>query len=150
LTILRSQTLPAGATANVYFDHGAGPIDYTAPLNPVPIPVWACRQDKAGFGMAQFGTGDFGHDAAASVGFGQGRFGHGPFGLDADAIEWLSPPLPLGRYRFGIRITDARGNESPACETEAIPVVPVAKPATGLDIVSFAPQTHQLTLRILD
>lgn len=150
LTILRSQTLPIGATANICSDHGTGQIDYAEPLNPVPIPLWPCRQDKAGFGMAQFGTGDFGYDAAAAIGFGKGSFGHGPFGLDADVLEWISPPLPLGRYRFGIRIADARGNESPAQETETIPVVPAAQPATGLDIVSFDPQTNQLTLRILD
>jgi hypothetical protein len=150
LTILRSQTLPMEATANIYFDHGTGPIDYAEPLNPVPIPIWPCRQDKAGFGTAQFGAGDFGYDAAAAVGFGRGSFGNGQFGLDADAIEWITPPLPLGRYRFGIRIADAGGNESSATETEAIAVVPAAKPAIGLDIVSLDPQTNQLTLRILE
>ncbi|MCX5647013.1 MAG: hypothetical protein NTZ17_20380 [Phycisphaerae bacterium] len=150
LTILRSQTLPIEATANVYFDNGTGQIDYTEPLNPVPIPIWPCRQNKAGFGMAQFGAGDFGYDSAAVVGFGKGSFGDGQFGLDADAIEWMSSPLPLGRYRFGIRIADARGNESPASETEAITVVPAAKPAAGLEIVTFNEQANQLTLRILE
>jgi len=150
LTILRSQTLPMEATANIYFDNGTGQIDYTEPLNPVPVPIWPCRQDKAGFGTAQFGAGDFGYDSAAAVGFGKGSFGHGQFGLDADAIEWTGPPLPLGRYRFGVRMADARGNESPASETAAIPVVPVARPAAGLEIVTFNEQTHQLTLRILD
>jgi len=150
LVILRSQTLPIEATANVYFDHGTGQIDYIAPWNPVPIPIWPCRQDKAGFGMAQFGAGDFGYDSAAAVGFGKGSFGHGQFGLDADTIEWMSLPLPLGRYRFGITIADAWGNESPASETTAITVVPAARPAAGLEIVTFNEQTHQLTLRILE
>jgi hypothetical protein len=148
LTILRSQTLPIEATANVYFDRGTGQIDYTAPLNPVPIPIWPCRQDKAGLGMAQFGAGDFGYDSAAAVGFGKGSFGHGQFGLDADTIEWISPALPLGRYRFGITIADAAGNESPASETTAITVVPAAQPAAGLEIVTFNERTNQLTLRI--
>jgi hypothetical protein len=150
LAILRSQTLPMEATANVYFDHGTGQIDYTEPLNSVPIRLWPCRQDKAGSGMAQFGLGDFGYDASAAVGFGKGSFGSGQFGLDADVMEWIGPPLPLGRYRFGVRIADANGNESPACETETILVVPAAQPAAGLDIVSFHPQTNQLTLRILE
>jgi hypothetical protein len=150
LRILRSQTLPMEATANVYCDHGTGPIDYAKPLNTAPIPVWPCRCDKAGFGLAQFGAGDFGYDSAAAVGFGKGCFGHGPFGLDSDVLEWIGPPLPLGRYRFGIRIADARGNEGPACETETIQVVPAAQPAAGLDLASFDSQTNQLTLRIVE
>jgi hypothetical protein len=150
LAILRSQTLPMEATANVYCDNGTGLIDYATPLNPVPIPIWPCRQDKAGLGMAQFGAGDFGYDSAAAVGFGKGSFGHGQFGLDADAIEWISPPLPLGRYRFGVAVADAEGTESSACETEAIAIVPAARPAAGLEIAALNEQTHQLTLRILD
>lgn len=150
LTLLRSQTLPMEATANVYGDHGTGQVDYAEPLNPMPISIWPCRQDKAGFGMAQFGAGDFGYDSAASIGFGKGNFGHGQFGLDADAIEWIGPPLPLGRYRFGVRIADGRGNESPASETETIPVIPAAKPAAGLEVATLDERTNQLTLRILD
>jgi hypothetical protein len=150
LILLRSQTLPIEARANIYFDHGMGQVDYTKPLNPVPIPVWPCRQDKAGFGMAQFGVGDFGYDSAASVGFGKGSFGSGQLGLDADVVEWIGPPLPLGQYRFGIRIVDAQGNEGPGTETQVIAVVPAAKPAAGLEIAAFNEQTNQLTLRILD
>ena len=150
LAILRSQTLPIEATANVYCDPGTGQIDYTTPLNSVPISIWPCRQDKAGLGMAQFGAGDFGYDSAAAVGFGKGSFGHGQFGLDADTIEWISPPLPLGRYRFGVTVAAAGSNESPACETQAIAVVPAARPAAGLEIVTFNERTHQLTLRILE
>jgi hypothetical protein len=150
LTILRSQTLPIEATANVYCDHGAGQIDYAEPLNSAPIPLWPNLQDKAGLGMAQFGAGDFGYDSAAAVGFGKGSFGHGQFGLDADIVEWIGPLLPLGRYLFGVRIVDAKGNESPACETDPILVLPAARPATGLDVVSFHSQTNQLTLRILE
>jgi hypothetical protein len=150
LTILRSQTLPMEATASIYCDHGTGQIDYSTPLNSVPIPIWPCRQDKAGLGMAQFGAGDFGYDSAAAVGFGKGSFGHGPFGLDADTIEWVSPPLPRGRYRFGVTVADVEGNESPARETEAISVVPAARPAAGLEIVTFDERTNQLTLRILE
>lgn len=148
LTILRSQTLPMEATANIYGDNGTGQIDYTVPLNSVPISIWPCRQDKAGFGMAQFSAGDFGYDSAAAVGFGKGSFGHGQFGLDADAVEWVSPPLPLGRYRFGVAIADPLGNESPASETAAITVVPAATPAVGLEVVTFNERTNQLTLRI--
>ncbi len=150
LVLLRSQILPLEARLNVYFDGGAGQIDYSKPLNASPIPVWPCPQDKAGFALAGFGQGDFGHDSAACVGFGKGRFAQGSFGMEADAIEWVSPPLPLGQYRFGVKVQDVRGVESPAGETAAIAVVPTARPAAGLTVAAFDPQTNQLTLRVSD
>jgi hypothetical protein len=149
LTFLRSQGLPLDATANIYGDNGTGQIDYAAPINAVPIPIWPCRQDKAGFGMAQFGTGDFGYDAAASVGFGKGALGYGQLGLDADSLEWISPLLSFGEYRFGVRIADASGNEGPATETAPITVTPAATPATGLEVAAFNLQTNELTLTVI-
>jgi len=146
LTLLRSQTLPVGARANVYFDNGSGQIDYGKPLNASPIPIWPCWHDKAGFGTAQFGMSDFGYESAASIGFGKGSFGHGQFGLDADTIEWISPSLPLGRYRFGVKTLDAHGNESAASETAPISVAPAPRPAAALSVTAFDSQTNQLTL----
>jgi len=148
LTLLRSQTLPLGATANIYHDSGTGQIDYTEPVNVVPIPIWPCMQDKAGLGMARFATGDFGYDAAASVGFGKGALGHGQFGLDADPLRWTGPALPLGKYRFGVRIRDASGNVGLASETAQITVAPAAKPAAGLDVATFDRQTNELVLTV--
>jgi hypothetical protein len=150
LTLLRSQILPIAATVNVYFDGGTGDIDYSTPLNQAPIPLWPYWKDKAGFGMARFGTGDFGHDAAAAVGFGKGLFGRGQFGLDADAIGWISPALPLGAYRFGVKVADHQGNEGPATETTTMTIVPAARPAAGLDIAIFNKQANELTLHIDD
>jgi len=150
LSILRSQTLPLGGTVDVYFDNGTGQIDYNTRLNASPIVIWPYFQDKAGFGMAQFGGADFGYDSAACVGFGKGSFANGPFGMDADTVEWISPLLPLGRYRFAVKIRDSCGSESAASETVPIAVVPPAKPATALSIAAFDAQTNQLTLRISD
>jgi hypothetical protein len=150
LVLLRSQTLPAEARANFYFDNGTGEIDYMQPLNACPIPLWPCPQDKAGFGTARFGTGDFSYDSAASVGFGKGNFGRGQFGLDADTLTWISPVLPLGRYRFGVKVVDRRRNESSASETQTISVIPAARPAVKLNIVAFDPQTNRLTMSVSD
>jgi len=150
LTLLRSQSLPLAAAANIYYDSGTGGIDYTTPLNEAPIPLWPCPQDKAGLGLAQFGLGDFGYDAPAAVGFGKGVLGQGQFGLDADTIEWTSPVLPLGAYRFGVKVVDSLGNESLACETGPVAVVRAARPASQLEIVTFEEQTNELTLRIRD
>lgn len=120
LTILRSQSLPAGATINICHDNGSGTIDYDTPVNRRPIPLWPCWQDKAGFGMAQFGAGDFGYDAAAAVGFGKGLFGLGQFGLDADALAWISPTLSTGTYRLGVVVYDDEGNAAQPAETAPI------------------------------
>ncbi len=148
LSILRSQDLPVGARANVYCDHGTGQIDYDTPQDATPISIWPHPQDKAGFGMEQFGVNDFGYDSAACVGFGKGSFGNGQFGMDADTVEWISPSLPLGRYRFAVKILDEHGNESVASQTEPIMVVPPAKPVATLTIAAFDPQTNRLTLGV--
>jgi len=148
LSLLRSQNLPIGATAQVYFDNGTGQIDYDKPLNNSPIKVWPAWQDKAGFAMSGFGIGDFGYDSASAVGFGKGSFGHGQFGLDADTFQWISSPMPAGLYKFGVKITDDAGKQSASTETTQVTVTPAAKPAEQLSISSFDKQTNQLVLKI--
>ena len=150
ISLLRSQNLPLGATAIVYFDGGTGEIDYQKPLSRLPIRIWPAWQDKAGFGMSRFGVGDFGYDSAAAVGFGKGSFGNGQFGLDADTIEWISPELSTGTYKFAVKIIDGRGNESSASETESITVTPAARPVERVSISSFDRQTNRLVLNIED
>jgi hypothetical protein len=148
MSLLRSQNLPAGATAQIYFDNGTGEISYDKQLSGSPIRIWPAWQDKAGFGMSGFGMGDFGYGSAAAVGFGKGTFGHGQFGLDADTIEWTSPPFEAGIYKFAVKITDEAGNQSSASETESITVTRAAKPAEKVSISSFDKQTNQLVLDI--
>jgi len=148
IMLLRSQNLPAGATVQIYFDNGTGQIDYDNPMTNTPILIWPAWQDKAGLGMSRFGLGDFGWDSAAAVGLGKGSFGYGQFGLDADTIEWTSPPLPSGTYKFGVKVMDASGRQSIGSETGAITVTPAARPAEGLSISSFDKQTNQLVLNI--
>ncbi len=148
LTFLASQNLPAGAAANIYFDNRTGQIDYNHPLTDSPIRIWPAWQDKAGFAMSGFGLGDFGYDSPAAVGLGKGAFGYGQFGLDADTIEWTSPPLPAGIYRFAVKIIDGSGAPGGTSETEPITVTPAAKPAEGLSISSFDKQTNQLVLTV--
>jgi hypothetical protein len=147
LTLLRGQNLPVDSAARVYFDNGTGIIDYEHPLSDSLIRVWPAWQDKAGFGMASFGVGDFAYDSAASVGFGKGTFGRSQFGLDADTFEWTSPPLRAGVYRFAVKISNSIGNES-SCETDQITVIPAARPAEHMRISSFDEQTNQLVLSI--
>ena len=147
-TLLRSQNLPIGATVDIYFDDGTGDIDYDHPLNNSPVRIWPTWQDKAGFGMSQFGLDDFGYDSAAAVGFGKGSFGHGQSGLDADVIEWTSPPLLAGVYRFGIKVKDDSGYQSASSETQAITVISAPRPAEKLRAPSYDKQTNKLVLNI--
>jgi hypothetical protein len=148
ITLLRSQNLPAGANAQIYFDNGTGQIDYNNPITDTPIRIWPAWQDKAGLGMSRFGLGDFGWDSPAAVGFGKGSFGCGQFGLDADIIKWTSPSLPSGTYKFGVKVRDASGRQSTSSETGPITVTPAARPIEELSAPSFDKQTNQLVLRI--
>ncbi len=148
LSLLRSQNLPIDATAEIYFDNGTGTVDYNQPLSNKPIRLWPAWQDKAGLGMSRFGRSDFGYDAAGAVGFGKGSFGQGQFGLDADTIEWTSPPLMAGVYKFGVKINDGAGYESSASETEAITVIPAARPAGQVNISSFDKHMNELVLSV--
>ncbi len=148
ISLLRGQNLPIDATVEIFFDNGTGEIDYDKSLSDSPIRIWPAWQDKAGFAMGRFGIGDFGYESAAAVGFGKGSFGQGQFGLDADTIEWISPPLQAGIYKFGVKLTDKAGNQSSVSETEPITVTPAAKPADKLSIASFDKQTNQLVLEV--
>jgi hypothetical protein len=148
--MLRSQHLPADATVNIYCDGGTGSIDYGQPLNKEVIHIWPTWQDKAGFSMAGFGVSDFGWDCAAAVGFGRGIFGEGEFGIDADTVECVSEPMPMGAYRFGVKIIDEWGNESIASEVGPVVVTPGARPAKGLEVASFDVESKTLVLECKD
>lgn len=148
ITLLRSQNIPMDAVADIYFDNGTGQINYDNPITDSPIQIWPTWQDKAGFAMSIFGLGDFGWDSAAAIGFGKGSFGCALFGLDADTVEWTSPLLPSGTYKFGVKVRDASGRQSTSSETGAITVTPAARPADGLSISSFDKQMNQLVLKI--
>lgn len=148
IKMLRGHDLPIDAAAQIYFDNGTGTIDYDSPLAETPINIWPSWQDKAGFGMSRFGLGDFGYDCAAAVGFGKGCFGLGGFGMDADFIEWTSPPLEAGVYKFAVVICDSAGGKSLAAETGPITVTPPAKPAESLEIYSFDQQTNEMVFEI--
>jgi hypothetical protein len=147
IILLREQNLLIGATADIFFDNGTGEIDYGSALNEMPLRIWPSWLDKAGFAMADFGLNDFGYDGSAAVGFAKGSFGNGMFGFDADTIEWISPLLPAGIYKFAIRITDGAGHQS-SSQTRQVTVTPPAKPAEKVSITSFDKQTNQLVLKI--
>ncbi|HIJ72272.1 MAG TPA: hypothetical protein HPP87_13100 [Planctomycetes bacterium] len=149
IEMLRSQDLPAGATVQIYFDNGTGVVDYSSPLNNRPLQVWPNPQDKGGFGMSSFGAGDFGYDGSAVVGFGKGVFGRSWFGFDADTFEWVSEPLPVGTYKFGVKVTDKTGRESAARESCSVTVIPGSKPVEELGVSSFDKDLNELVLNLM-
>jgi len=148
ITMLRSQNLPIGSTAQIYFDAGTGEIDYDIGLNNSPIRIWPSRLDKAGFGMSCFGKSDFGYESSAAVGFGRGSFGRVRFGFDANTFDWTGPQLQAGVYKFAVIITDEHGSKSEPIETGPITITPLPKPAEQLGISSLDKQTNQLVLTI--
>jgi len=148
ISLLRSQNLAFGARFNVYFDGGTGEIDYDRPITERPVDIWACWQDKAGFGLSRFGESDFGRDWSAAVGFGRGVFGSGEFGAGADLIEWVSEPLDAGVYKCAVKVYGRWGGESECAETGEVTVAPAARPAEDLRIVSFDKQTNELVLGV--
>lgn len=148
IVMLRSQSLPIDAEAEVYFDGGTGEIDYSEALSREPIRIWPSRRDKAGFAMSMFGEGDFGYDSAGAVGFGRGSFGNGEFGLDADVIEWVSPALADGVYKFAVIITNSAGNQSTSSLSGEVTVISQAQPAEHLGISSFDKITNNLVLSV--
>lgn len=146
LRLLRSQRLPAEARFEVYYGQGSSEIDYEKPIGGGEI--WECWQDKAGFALTRFGEGDFGYEWAAGVGFGKGDFGRGEFGIDSDVIEWMSPALEAGVYKFGVKIVDEQGNESAASETGEITVIPAARPLRKLEVVSFDVEKNEMVISV--
>jgi hypothetical protein len=149
ITLSRSQNLPVDATAFVYSDNGTGQIDYENPVSETAINIWPSWQDKSGFGMSRFCFSDFGYDSSAAVGFGKGCFGNDEFGIDADLIEWISPVLQAGVYKFAVMVFDKKGNKSSAAETGPITVIPEVEPAQKIEILSYEKESNRLVLKII-
>lgn len=148
ISLLREQMLAAGAKIQIYFDSGTGVIDYDKAVNSEPIEVWPSREDKGGFGMSRFGLSDFGRDWSAGVGFGKGSFGYGWFGVDADFVDWISEQFGAGVYKFAAESIDEEGNESAAVESGEVVVLPAARGAEDLSVVSFDESANKLILGV--
>ena len=145
----RWQNLPIGGGVEVYSNNGSGEIDYDDSVTTQPNRIWLSWQDKAGFGMSQFGRSDWGYDGSAATGFGKGSFGKGEFGFCGDMICWNSESLQKGAYKFAAKIVDSFGNEDEGeSETEFLTVIPAAVPCEEVNVVSFDKETNELVLNI--
>jgi len=145
---VRGMGFPFEGTAQVYSDGCNGEIDYDNPLTREDIQLWPSWKDKIGFGLGQFGEGDFGYDGSTALGFGVGLFGEGEFGFDADEVDWISGELETGKYRFAVKLTDRFGKESEAQETGQITIIRTATPAEKLGVDSYDKAEDRLVLCI--
>lgn len=147
LSFPRNMPLPFEGKADVYSDGASGQIDYQSPVSKEAIDVWPSWQDKDGFGLSTFGACDFGYEVCG-LGFGKGSFGKGEFGFDSDEAMFETSELSAGNYRFGVELTDAFGNSSPAVESQGVTVIPMVLPAEGLGVYSYDKQQDELVLTI--
>lgn len=147
LSWIRGMNLPFEGTAQVFSDGASGEIDYENPVSKEDIHLWTSWQDKSGFGLGQFGEGDFGYEGSAAIGFGGGAFGKGEFGFDADEIGWVSSELETGKYKFAIKVTDIFGNVSDAQETDEVIVIRTVRPAEKLEVESYNKEEDRLVLK---
>lgn len=148
LSWLRSMALPFEGTAQVFSDGGGGEIDYNESASKEDIGLWPSWQDKFGFGLGQFGEGDFGYEGSAAVGFGMGLFGEGEFGFDADQVSWVSAELETGKHKFAAKVIDRFGQVGQTQETDEITVIRTATPARGLEVDSYDKTEDRLVLFI--
>lgn len=133
LTWPQRGSLPLESKAVVHWDSGGGQIDYD---NPLAIQDnWPNPAAKWGWGLDQFGEGDFGYSGTGAEGWGQGAFGRGEFGFDAQMLTWQSDELEAGTYGFAVRTTDGQGNfdagETTVFEVSVDPLP--AAPSLGID-----------------
>ena len=148
VSIPRSMSLPYEGQVEVYSNSGTGQVDYQQPIIKESIQLWASREDKGGFGLSRFGKSDFGYDGSASAGFGLGDFGSGEHGFDGNAANWESEELSTGVYKFGIKITDHKGNrEIVSSETETV-IIEEAVPAEKLTIGSYDKSQNELLFSV--
>ncbi len=144
----REQGLPLDGMGQIFSDGSSGAVDYDRGLAGCGLRLWPAWQDKGGFGLSRFGASDFGYDGSAAVGFGRGSFGEGDFGFDADAINWQSGELATGEYKFAVKVSDRKGNESSATETDAITVIRAAGGAEEIAVESYDKDQDELVLSV--
>jgi len=141
----RRGTLPLNNKAVIYGDGGEGSINYDEAI--AAVDIWEGASDKWGWGLDEFGAGDFGYSGTGAVGWGLGSFGEGEFGFDADIESFESEPLVTGRYKFAVRISNAQGNLGENITECEIGIDPLPR-APNLTIASYDPTSDGLLLNI--
>ena len=111
---------------DVFADGRTGTVDYSTPLNEMPIPATPGGQAPGGFGCGGYGVGGYGRSAAC--------------------YEWTAGGLDPGDWRFAVLATDAAGNRLTQAAETAVHLAPVPRPAGDFAVASYNPVTRQATL----
>ena len=142
----RRGTLSLGSQAIVYGDEGNGQINYTDPL--ATIEVWAGAAEKWGYGLDEFGKGDFGYSGTGAIGWGRGSFAWGEFGFDAETQVFASEALTAGKYQFCVRVCDTQGNFIEGEDKTATVYLDPLPAAPMVSIENYDEQNDELVLDI--
>jgi hypothetical protein len=111
---------------SVFADARTGTVDYTRPLNELPLPARPGRAEPWGFGCGGFGVGGYGAGAAS--------------------YEWISDPLEPGAWKFAVVASDAAGNRrGTVTETDA-QVASLPRPPKNFRTTHYEPGTRQASL----
>ena len=116
--------------------------------------ILAHRQDfytggrhSGGWGK-NWGYGGWGFNGQDCRGWGY-NWGYGEWGFGCDMLQWISEPLPPGRYPIKVLVEDEHGNASDAYET-TVALVTYPRPASDLTVTSYNPATDTLVLSFSD
>jgi len=135
-----------GGSFNAYHDEADGAINYTSSINNLPIEAWPEGRGALGFGRGRFGRGPFGR-GDGGFGFGRGWFGRGPFGHGAKMLQFITPELIDGDYKFAVCGVDKAGNvETPATIEEELTLAEEPEPPTNLTVTGYVKGTDTLTI----
>lgn len=140
------QSVPLGATYDVYSDSGTGTIDFTAPVNADPIDAWPANSSKAGLGLGALGTLALGF-GGGGYGLGLGALGMGPLGIGTALASFTTPLMPDSQVLFAVLARDAAGNELASTTTIAsVTLAGTPRPPTNLTVQSYDAAGDRLVL----
>jgi hypothetical protein len=111
---------------DIFADARTGTVDYTRPLNELPL---AARPG-----------------GAAPWGFGCGGFGAGGYGTGTACYEWTSDPLAPGAWRFAVVASDAAGNRRETVTETDAQVASLPRPPENFRSTHYEPGARQATL----
>ena len=111
---------------DIFSDDRTGTVNYTAPINELPIPAKPGGQLLWGYGCGGYGVGGYGQAAAQ--------------------YEWTTDVLEPGMWRFAVVAVDAAGNCLATAAEVAVNVTPVARPPSNFRMTAYDAQTRTATL----
>jgi hypothetical protein len=117
---------PALDSFDLFADGRSGTVDYSEPLNELPLPA------RPG-GLAPWG-------------FGTGGFGVGGFGQSAARYEWTTDALEPGTWRLAVVAIDDAGNRLALAAEVTVVVAPLPRPPEDFRLAAYDDLSRCATL----